>query len=236
MADTSVKTQFSGRTWGGIIQGPGGELLCTAHYIREADALRAAQEAKPGEKPLRRNRDVLLRSTDGGRNWSEYSTIAADPMGERPAWMGSEGPGESSVQFLPDGRLYAVYRTGGNDGMIGNSWSSDGGKTWTAPATIGFHGVAPARSSTRKGVLVLVTGRPGPVDIRFNVDGVGKVWSRPVTLFTGTSTHYTDVAEIQPGHLLVVYDSLPYGWYEIPFADRDARNTIFGTFVGIERE
>ena len=149
--------------------------------------------------------------------------------------MGQEGPTEGSLAFLPDHRLYAIYRTGGK-GMIGNSWSSDGGKSWTEPASIGFEGVAPRLHRLSNGMLVLVTGRPGPVALRFNADGRGEKWSQPVIIFTAMSTRYTDVAEIRPGKLLVVYDSVPYGWYEIPFADRDARNSILGTFVNVGRK
>jgi hypothetical protein len=145
--------------------------------------------------------------------------------------MGSEGQDEGSLAALSDGRLYAVYRTGG---MIGNSWSSDGGKTWTAPASIGFKGVAPRLHRLRNGMLAMVTGRPGPVVLWFNRDGNGEHWANPVTIFTGRSTHYADLTEVRPGKLLVVYDSIPYGWYEIPYADRETKNTIFGTFVDLE--
>ena len=54
-----------------------------------------------------------------------------------------------------------------------------------------------------------------------------------MTFFTGKSTRYCDLAEIEPGRLLVVYDSVPYGWHPIPFSDRAARNRILGTFVQI---
>jgi len=49
------------------------------------------------------------------------------------------------------------------------------------------------------------------------------------------STRYTDLTEVSPGKLLVVYDHVPYGWFEIPFADRDARNIIYGTFVTVNK-
>ena len=106
-------------------------------------------------------------------------------------------------------------------------------KNLTAPASIGFRGVAPRIHRLASGTLMLVTGRPGPVVLRFSVDRKGERWSQPATIFEGRSTHYADAAEISPGKVLVVYDSIPYGWYEIPFADRDARNRVFGTFVEI---
>src|ERR1700722_16543387 len=94
-----------------------------------------------GPAPRRFLHDVCYRSTDGGQHWSEQGVIAAVPAGDRPAWMGAEGPNEGSLSLLPDGRLYAIYRTGGKGGMIGNAWATGGGKSWTPLASIGFTGV-----------------------------------------------------------------------------------------------
>jgi hypothetical protein len=33
-----------------------------------------------------------------------------------------------------------------------------------------------------------------------------------------------------------VYDSPPYNWDEIPLADRDSRNVIYGTFVSVAKK
>lgn len=239
VSDTRFTSQFHWRPWGNIVQGRGGELYCSAYFTAQSDAEReedaANQKNVEARLALRFNRDVLLRSTDGGKSWVQYGTIAVLPAGDRPAWVGSEGYNEGSVAFLPDGRLYAVYRTGGRSGTIGHGWSSDGGKTWTAPASIGFAGVAPRVHRLSNGMLAMVTGRPGPVVLRFNLDGTGREWSHPVTLYSEMSTRYTDLTEVSPGKLLVVYDHVPYGWFEIPFADRDARNIIYGTFVTVNK-
>jgi hypothetical protein len=238
VSDTRFTTQFHWRPWGNIVTGAHGELYCSAYFTAQVDSEReesaAAHSAQPRHAP-RFNRDVLLRSTDGGRSWTEHGRIAVLPAGARAPWVGFEGFNEGSLAVLPDGRLYAVYRTGGSGGMIGHGWSSDGGKTWTEPASMGFAGVAPRVHRLSNGMLVLVTGRPGPVVLRFNVDGTGKEWSHPITIYSDLSTRYTDVAEVSPGKLLVVYDHVPYGWFEIPFADRDARNIIYGTFVTVSK-
>jgi hypothetical protein len=52
-------------------------------------------------------------------------------------------------------------------------------------------------------------------------------------VFREKSTCYSDLVEVAPGKLLVVYDSVPYGWHQIPYSDRSAKNTIYGTFVEI---
>jgi hypothetical protein len=70
----------------------------------------------------------------------------------------------------------------------------------------------------------------------FSVDGRGEKWSHITPLFAGKSTHYTDFIEVEPGKLLVVYDSTPFGWQEIPMADADSRNVIYGTFVSVRRK
>jgi len=81
------------------------------------------------------------------------------------------------------------------------------------------------------------------VTVRFSVDGNGKEWTEPTTIaenhpqqLAGGSTHYTDFIEMAPGELLVVYDNVPYGWQEIPFADRDSKNVIYGTYVEVHKK
>jgi hypothetical protein len=146
--------------------------------------------------------------------------------------MGDEGPDEAAIVRLADQRLYAVFRTGGN-ALMGQSWSSDDGKTWTQPVSIGFKGVAPHLRRLKNGTLACTTGRPGPVTVWFNEDGRGESWSHATVVFREKSTCYSDLVEVAPGKLLVVYDSVPYGWHQIPYSDRSAKNTIYGTFVEI---
>jgi hypothetical protein len=135
---------------------------------------------------------------------------------------------------LADKRLYAIYRTGG-DGFIGQAWSSDDGKTWTKPTSTPYKGVALRVRRLSNGVLACTTGRPGPVVVMFSVDGSGANWSHITPIFNGKSTHYTDFIEVEPGKLLVVYDSVPYGWHAIPYSDRESKNVIYGTFVEVRK-
>jgi hypothetical protein len=208
--------------WGPIIEALNGDLMAPVYYTAERDQ--------------RFYRLALIRSSDGGKTWSEYSTIAAVEPGEQP-WpgMGNEGPCETGLVRLADKRLYAIYRTGGN-AFIGNSWSSDDGKTWTKPVSMPYKGVALRVRRLSNGVLAFTTGRPGPVVVMFSVDGKGVKWSHITPIFNGKSTHYTDFIEVEPGKLLVVYDSVPYNWDEIPLADRDSRNVIYGTFVSVAKK
>jgi hypothetical protein len=86
------------------------------------------------------------------------------------------------------------------------------------------------------GILVCTYGRPGPVVIMFNADGTGRKWSHVTKIFQKMSSCYTDFVEVEPGKILVVYDNIPYGWHAIPYTDKTARNTIYGTFIYVHKE
>ncbi|MGH9344096.1 MAG: sialidase family protein, partial [Terriglobia bacterium] len=220
--DGELASQPDVMPWGPILESLGGGLIAPVYYTAAHDP--------------RFYRLALLRSDDQGETWREGATIAAVAPGEKP-WpgMGEEGPCEAGIVRLADGRLFAMFRTGG-DGFIGVAWSSDGGHRWTPPASLPYKGVALRVRRLTNGVLACSTGRPGPVVLMFSVDGAGATWSHITPIFTGKSTHYTDFVEVEPGKLLVVYDSVPYGWYDIPFADRNSKNVIYGTFVEVRRE
>jgi hypothetical protein len=186
------------------------------------------------QRDSRRRRLVLIRSTDQGRNWEEYGVIAAIQPKEEPwPWMGKEGPNEASLVRLPSGRLYCIFRTG-EGGYLGQARSADDGKTWTQPVSTGLIGVAPHLRLMSDGLLACSTGRPGPVIVMFSSDE-GKTWTNVTTVSTGKSTHYSDLVEVEPGKLLVVYDSTPYGWHPIPLSDKSSKNAIYGTFVEVRR-
>jgi hypothetical protein len=206
--------------WGTIIHGLNGDLL-------------AVVECKTVEH-TKYYRDVLIRSHDAGKTWKQVSVVAAVEPEDQPwPWMGKEGPNEAALVRLADGRLLTVFRTG--IGNLGETWSSDDGKTWTPPIAAPFKGVAPRVRRLSNGMLALTTGRPDPVEVMLSVDGTGKEWTQPTTIFDGKSTHYTDFIEIRPGELFVVYDSVPYGWFEIPFADRESKNVVYGTYVSVSK-
>jgi hypothetical protein len=219
--DGHLAQQPSVVPWGPILDSLDGALLTPVYYT--------------SERYQTYYRLALIRSADAGRSWQEYSTVAAVQPGEKP-WpgMGREGPCESGLVRLADHRLYAIFRTGG-DGFIGQAWSADDGKTWTKPSSTPYQGVALRVRRLRNGLLACTTGRPGPVVVMFSTDGTGEKWSHITPIFEGKSTHYTDFIELEPGKLLVVYDSVPYGWHPIPFSDRESRNVIYGTFVEVRR-
>jgi len=215
---TKLSVVYEANPQGAIVDGPGGEWLTTFYYITERDP--------------RQRRLVLIRSTDQGQSWDEYGIIGAIQPNEAPwPWMGKEGPNEAALVRLSKSRLYCLFRTGG-DGYLGEAWSLDDGKTWTTPVSSGFIGVAPHLRLMSDGLLACTFGRPSPVTIMFSSDE-GKKWTNITAIFNGMSTRYTDLIEVEPGKLLVVYDSVPYGWKTIPSSDTSSKNAIYGTFVEV---
>ncbi len=214
-----------------ILPAPDGALLCTVYYSSPREvAFEGSRSAAPDrpDRALQAFQPGYPASLD--RPWPQlerlrYTVAALPPSGERAAWVGDEGYNEASLAWLPDGRLYAVYRTAGRSGQIGKSWSSDGGKTWTAPASTGVPGVAPRIHRMSNGALVY-GDRPSRAgdSHSFNLDGQGRKWSHPVTIYTDMSTRYCDLLEVSPGAASSSSTTLvPYGWYERSLAARRER-------------
>jgi Neuraminidase (sialidase) len=223
--------------FGSIIEALDG-LPAGAGRARRARSLLVSMYYRPASTNLRTV--IVARSTDEGKTWSEYGTVAALAPGH-PDWVGSEGCSEVDFVRLKDKRIYAVFRTG-SGGFLGHTWSKDDGRTWSEPMSMGFRGVDPHLATLCNGMLALSTGRPDPVGVRFSPKGDGTDWSAPLEIFGGIdtrehglnkrrSTRYTDVLEVEPGRLIVVYDSVPYGWDPIPSTDAISKNSIMATFV-----
>ena len=205
--------------FGAIIEGLDGSLLTTVYYT-EADG--------------RRKDLVIARSGDGGRSWEEVGRVMSTTPPEREGgWVGPEGPDEAGLVRLADRRLFVLFRTG-SDAYLGKSWSADDGRSWSRPVSSDFKGVAPHLRRLAIGVIACTTGRPGPVTVRFSLDGSGAAWTHATEIFRGPGTRYSDLIELEPGRLLVVYDSVPYGWHPIPTSDKTSRTSSsvrFSTFA-----
>jgi BNR repeat-like domain len=215
---SELKVVPAAQPFGAIIDGPGGEWLSTVYYTTERDQ--------------RQSRLVLIRSIDHGRTWDEYGIIAAVQPHEKPwSWMGDEGPTEAALARMSNSRLYSIFRTG-NGGYLGEAWSLNDGKTWSAPASTGFKGVAPHLRLMSSGLLACTFGRPGPVSIMFSADE-GKRWIGLTPIFTERSTSYTDVIEVGAGKLLVVYDGVPDGGNPNPCSGKLTKHAIYGTFIEV---
>lgn len=143
-------------------------------------------------------RAYLIRSTDRGKSWQYFSTIAYAPD------IGSEGFCEPSIARLRNGRLIAVMRVGSREPMY-QCYSLDGGRTWTKPECINARSVEPDLLLMSNGVLVCSYGRPGAW-IMFSADGTGERWTDHTEIDPCPSWDYTSIVEIEPGVLLYAYD------------------------------
>jgi hypothetical protein len=169
----------------------------------------------------------ILRSTDGGATWGDYTAIGSDPLlGARLSGTSVIPPAVSETSIVPlaDGRLMAMLRYDTQIGAVIRafyvSYSSDGGHTWTEPAYTNVAGsaaaldIAPCTSSLTGGRTKLVFGYsiPSRATIQTVVsfdDGV--TFSNPTALVlpAGTPTAgdmiYPDFVHLSGNRLLTVF-------------------------------
>jgi hypothetical protein len=132
----------------------------------------------------------LLRSTDEGRTWNYFSTV---------------GPGgEPAVVRLGSGEQTAVIR-GDRDSRMKQTFSHDGGKTWSVPVTLEVGKVLPDLALMSNGVLACSYGRPASC-LMFSLDG-GKTWPSHHVISDKVGFNYTSIRELSPGRLLYVHDA-----------------------------
>jgi hypothetical protein len=170
-------------------------------------------------------------------------TVIADEKCDLP---GREGPCESALCRLKDGRLLCVFRL--NSGApYGHCFSSDEGRTWTKPALLkGVFSVQPSLAVMPDGLVALSGGRPG-LFLWLNPDGTAATWHKLDVLANhnahrpdepiktpGNTSSYTEVIPLDQSHLLYVYDRIPFGWSAIP-ADSPETNSVWVVRVVLDR-
>lgn len=176
---------------------------------------------------------LLFVSDDQGRTWRYFSTIS-DPsiMPDSPK-KGANGPSETALIQLADGDLMAVFRVGsGLPWYLHRAYSSDGGRSWTKAEPLPAYSVEPSMLRIANGTIVISTGRPGlwlwvstdprgeswqSIDIREHHNG----WAGDATYRIGSYAYdrstpgregrtqtsaYTEMVEVSPNRLLLVYD------------------------------
>jgi hypothetical protein len=136
-------------------------------------------------------RTLIVSSRDKGHSWNYLSTVAApekgDPIGE--------GLVEPALTMLNDGRLLCIMRSGHHFPLYA-SWSSDKGKTWSAPLYTGLdRGCDPCLIKLHDGRIALSWGRRFP-----------EGWSKLTTegdksLFTYPGEGYTSLSISDDGGL-----------------------------------
>lgn len=140
-----------------IIKMPDKTWLMTMYGNLEADTL-VPYDSDAGKETRYMQRTMIVTSSDEGRTWRYLSTVAApgkgDPVGE--------GLVEPAITMLQDGRLLCVMRSGHHFPLYA-SWSTDKGKTWSAPVYTGLdRGCDPCLITLHDGRVALSWGRRFP--------------------------------------------------------------------------
>ncbi|MFQ3592376.1 MAG: sialidase family protein [Gemmataceae bacterium] len=181
---------------------------------------------------------VLAESTDGLK-WNIRSIIA-DETCKLP---GKEGPCESALVRLKDGRLLCVFRLD-SEVPYGHSFSQNDGKSWSKPQSLdGLLSVQPSLAVSAEGKILLTGGRPG-LFLWLNRKGDALRWDKidlqahhnkyikkePIlkaaAFFESDTSCYTEVRWLDDKRFVVLYDRLANGWKAIP-ADSKATNSVW---------
>ena len=157
----------------------------------------------------------ILKSDDFGHNWDYVSTIPYDEKFSPEGGIGVEGFNETTIEFLADGSMLTIFRSGSLDFRFKDyeipklyyAKSFDEGKTWTEPAVFYDYGVCPASSRINDTTLVMASGRPG-VYIRFCTDPKGEKWDDVIELLhVPEEDFYTAYYEYSCSNVdILVYD------------------------------
>lgn len=134
---------------------------------------------------------AIFTSQDRGATWELQSTIQAD-----------HNLDEANATQLADGRLVLMARPEGDI-----SWSSDAGRTWTAPVAFGMRLYAPSLYALRDGTLVCLHGSYTRSGLRliFSSDG-GRTWIAPAAdygFLIDDVYGYGKAVELPDGTLLI---------------------------------
>ena len=127
---------------------------------------------------------TFYKSTDGGYHWSAIGRIPfkIEKLRDKSRQYDRyQGFSESTFEILEDSTFICVARTGYNTPMY-RSYSYDRGRHWTKPEAFTPNGVKPQLLQLDNNAIALVSGRPG-VQLRFCLEGDGKVWSEPIEMF-----------------------------------------------------
>ena len=236
--------------FGKLVELDDGDLLATVYGDFRKDRLvpqpigAMDQPLGDGELPrtrlARKNRCVVVRSTDQGESWKYLATVAYDPE----ATMHFNEP---AMARLKNGDLLCVMRTEGGGTPLYQARSTDEGRTWSRPEPVGFNGVAPDLIVLENGVVACCFGRPG--DQLILSEDHGKTWSYHQEIFSGGplqcgpsipghasypgTTGYAGLTEMKENTILYVYDHL--GVVDLRTREPGLLNTIKAVEIAVER-
>ena len=226
--------------WGNVITLTDGSLATTIFGGWAGDPPRHPKTTSP------RLSLMMVRSTDGGREWAVEGLVA---RGEDVP-HGAEGAAEASLAKLDNGDLLCVFRVG-VPSSYHRSISRDQGRTWSHPTALpdGVGSVDPRLARLSNGVLALAGGRPG-LYLWLCSDGRGEQWQsvdlqahhnrthpgKPIDAAGDprTSSAYMDMLELEPNTIFLVYDRIPGGWKGVSL-DSSEWNEIYAIRIQVSR-
>lgn len=169
---------------------------------------------------------ILVRSTDRGKTWNYYSTVAYNLTKN----LLPEGFCEPTLLMLPNKKMLCFIRTSGNyPSSLGSSnnndtsvkmpfhytkttplfmsESIDNGKTWSNAHPVNSFGVWPDALVLQNGIIAVSYGRPGNW-LMFSKDE-GSSWGPNIPyyndIYPPDCGNYVSIKEIAPNIILSVY-------------------------------
>jgi hypothetical protein len=197
-----IRSTDNGITWSAayptIVNSPHGPT-----QLHDGRLLYAGVELWTGKR-----RVGVCESTDDGQTWRWLAQIPTRPSDDLSEYH------ELHAVEAGEGRILAHIRNHNkaNEGETLQSESTDGGRSWTVPKSIGVWGLPSFLLRLRNGNLLMTYGHrrsPFGNQARLSVDN-GRSWSTPMLISDdGTSGDlgYPSTVELKDGSLLTV-------WYE----------------------
>ena len=148
--------------------------------------------------------NLVYRSDDNGQTWSPPNVIARGTKTTRDFY-------EPGLVEVSDGHILAMHRVGrcqdGRHGLLWQSESRDGGKTWTEPVETNItSGACPRMIRLSDGRILLTYGRrykPFGLYARLSQDA-GRTWSPTSWLLRAApdgNQGYSSSIELEPGRI-----------------------------------
>ncbi len=146
--------------------------------------------------------NICLRSTDNGRTWSDWVDIDGPPHDDLTPLYHKDRHSEISAAQTRDGRVIALSRPDESPFMW-ETWSSDGGRTWTPQSRGPFalYACTYAICTTTSGYL-LIGGRFPAIAVQVSRDN-GMTW-QCYQIDTGIWANGA-MFEVEPDVVLFIY-------------------------------
>jgi hypothetical protein len=200
---------------------------------------------------------IVLAESSDAHEWHIRSIVA----GHDCPVPGPDGPSESAMWRLGDGRLLCIFRVG-SFVPFGRCVSDDDGRTWSDASAMPMGSVQPSLCGRPDGVVALSGGRPG-VYAWVTRDPLGDDWqeidigahhnaahpedailhARPWVdgktredllreRHLGFTSSYTEVIPVGNDEFLMIYDRLALGWHAIP-ESADVTNSVWAVRIRV---